>query len=139
MGQNLGIYTAKEVNIIINDRTIIGQDEAEFVRVERTNEEEFTTRVGALGDFTFQENLDKSGFIVVIIKQNSPDNVFFRSLLEGKAVFPATVVAKHSYKELASATTCMMGRMPRKTFAAEESSREYFIACGQLIETDKEL
>ena len=139
MALNLGTYSPGTVNVIINSRTLVGLDDGEFVRTERTNESEFTTRVGALGDFTFQENLDKSGLIIIRMKQLSPDNTFLTSLLEGRTVFASEIRSAQSHLELVTAQICMISVQPRKVFGQEETVREWTIACGELIETAKAL
>lgn len=139
MGQNLGVYSPKDVSLIIQGRNIEGLTEGEFIRVERNNEADFTSRAGAKGDYTFVENLDKSGNIIFILKQNASDNTFVRSLLESKTVFSVQIVSKHNYQELVSATSCMVGVAPRKVYGQDELDREWSLAAGEIIETDKTL
>lgn len=139
MALNLGVYSPRDVFVIVNQRTLTGLDDGEFVRTDRNNENEFSPRVGAQGDFTFQENLDKSGTVTIRMKQNSDDNTFLRSLLEGRSVFPVEIRTRHSYQELAGAQACMIQVAPRKVMGQEETVREWVIAAGELIETDKTL
>ena len=137
MKQNLGIYTPGDVFCIVNGRTLTGYSENTFIITERDDENEFLPRTGAQGDFTFQENLNRSGQITVTLKQNASDNTFLRSLLEGKAQFLVEIKATHNYQEIVRGTTCMIKVAPRKEFAQEESDREWVIGVGELIETDK--
>jgi len=139
MAENLGLYTPGEISLTINQRTIEGFAEGEFIRTERNNEDEFTVKVGAKGDFTFVENLDKSGRLIIVLKQNAPDNTYLQSLLDGKVVFPFNLEHQGTYKELAGATFAMIGSRPRKTMGQEELNREWFLVTGRLIESDKAL
>jgi len=142
MAQNLGVYNIQEVNPIIKGIDLSeGLAENEPMYTERMDPKEFTAKVGAKGDFTFQKNNNKAGTFILTYKQNADKaNQFLRSLLESSAIFPVQFVARHSYKELASGTYCMIEEAPRKRFAAkEESDRVWRIITGELIETDKAL
>lgn len=139
MNESLGQYNPGNVNVIINERTISGFAEDEMVRVERDDENEASVKTGAQGDYTFQINLNKSGKIVITLKQNAPDNIFLQSLKEAKSLFAVRVEHRGSYKEIATGTDCMIGIAPRKIMGKEESDREWQIAVGNIIETDKAL
>ena len=139
MSQNLGIYSPGEVNMNVQGRTLEGFAEDEMIRTERLDENEFSARVGAKGDYTFMENLNKAGNFIITLKQNSPSNIFLQSLKEGKTLFAVTITTRHSYQELASGTACMIGIAPRKTMGKEEGDREWNLVTGELIETDKAL
>lgn len=139
MGQNLGVYSSKNVNLNIQVRTIQGYAEGTFINPERTTPEEFLAVVGATGDYTFQENLDKSGLVIFTLQQAATDNVFLQSLKEGKAIFSLEMTVRHSHKEILRGTSCMIGRAPRLTMDAVPGPREWAIAVGELIETAKSL
>lgn len=139
MAQNLGVYSPGNVNVIVNNRTIGGLADGEFVRTERNTPEEFRTKAGAKGDFVFEENLDKTGSLIIVLNQNSPDNTFLQSLLDGKSVFSAAIVSRNNYKEEAKASFCMIGTRPRSTMGQETVNKEWTIICGRLVEVDKPL
>jgi len=139
MPENLGIYSANEVDTNVNDRTIEGFDEGDFVETERDEAEEFKTRVGAKGDFTFVKNPNKAGRIIIRLKQNAPDNQFLQSLKESEAIFPVEVIARHGYKEIAKSEAAMISIAPRKKHGKEENMREWVFCVGELVETDKAL
>lgn len=137
MAENLGLYSPGNVTIVVNNRTIRGVADGEFIRTERNTPEEFRTKAGAQGDFVYEENLDKTGSIIIVLNQNSPDNTFLQSLLDGKSVFQTAIVSRQNYKEEAKASTCMIGQRPRPTMGQETTNKEWTIICGRLIETDK--
>ncbi len=137
--ENLGLYSPGDTDAVVNGRTIQGLAEAEMMRTERDTEEEFRMKVGAKGDFLFEENLDKAGRFVITLLQNSPDNVFFQTLLDGKVVFSISFVSRHNFREQASATAAMVGVRPRKTMAQETTNQEWVFVCGVLNELDKAL
>lgn len=137
--QNQGIYDPKDVNLVIQSRTLAGFGEDEMVRTERLDDNEATIKVGAKGDYTFQINQNKAGMIIVTLNQNSPDHIFLQSLKESRAIFSVVVTSKHNFKELASLTQAMVAIAPRKTYGKEVSEREWQFVGGELIETDKAL
>jgi hypothetical protein len=137
MPDNFGVYSPGDVNLNVNDKTIGGLDTDEFIRTERNNEDEFTVKVGAKGEFTFVENLDKSGRLIFVLLQNAPDNAYLQSLLDGKIVFGFDMNIKHEYREVASAIVAMIGSRPRKTMGIEQGSREWMLIAGSLVESDK--
>lgn len=140
MPQNLGVYSPKENDLIVKGRTIEGFSEGEFIRIERDDENEFTPRIGAKGDGTFQENPNKSGTFVFLLKQLAPDNIFLQSLKEAKTIFSCEVRSKHGYQELGNGANCMIRVAPRKVMSMEgESDREWRIGALEIVETDKAL
>ncbi len=134
-----GKYNPDDVAIIVNGVTIEGVDESTFIEIERMKPEEYTARVGAKGDYTYVRNLDKSGKIKITLKQNARRSMnYLASLLEADAVFDTQVVRRAGgFKELAMATTCVIGLRPRLNFAAEELPRQWEILSGKITETDK--
>lgn len=139
MAQNLGIYNPDNVDMVAAGRTMEGFAEEEMIRTERLDENEFSVRVGAKGDFTFQKNLNKAGNIIITLKENSKSNIFLQSLKEAGSIFSVAIKTKHNYTELVAAATCAIGIAPRKTLGREEGDREWNIVCGELIETDKDI
>lgn len=135
--QNLGIHDPDEIFTIINDRTIQGYADDEMVRTERTDPNEFLAVAGAQGDYTFQKNLDRTGLIIITLKQLSPDNVFLQSLLEGSSLFAVQIVQQQNHKEIVKGVNCMIGVAPRPVLGKLENNREWTIAVGELIETRK--
>jgi hypothetical protein len=136
--QNLGLYSPKNVNVDIAGRLMGGFGNGTFVETERNNPNEFSTKAGSQGDFTFIENPDKSGLIRLHIKQNAgADQQHLTGLLESKAVFPVNITHKGTYKEIISATHAMIKTQPRKSFADDEETRVWEIAVGKLTETNK--
>ncbi len=136
-GQNYGVYNPDEVNLIINGWNAEGFAEDEMIRTERLNENEFTAKVGAKGDFTYVKNLNKAGNFIATFKQASPSNIKLQALKESGALFPVVLTTKHNHQELASGTSCMIGIAPRKTFGKDENDREWNLITGELLETDK--
>lgn len=133
-----GVYDPSQVDIIVGGVTLQGVDEGTFVETERMKPEEFTAKAGARGDFTFIKNLDRTGKIKITLKQNAArGNEYLSSLNESDAVFDAQIVRKGNYKELASATTCVIGLRPRLNHGDTESPRQWEILCGVLKETAK--
>lgn len=137
--QNLGVHNPAEIFTIVNNRTIQGYADDEMVRTERTDPNEFLATAGAQGDYTFQKNLDRTGLIIITLKQLSPDNVFLRSLLEGSSLFVVEIKAQHNHIELVRGVNCMIGVAPRPVQGKLENTREWQIAVGELIETNKSL
>lgn len=135
--QNFGVYNPGEVFAIVRGRTIQGYADDEMIRTERTDANEFLATAGVQGDYTFQKNLDKTGLIILTLKQLSPDNVFLRSLLEGSSLFTVEINAQHNHIELVRAVNCMIGVAPRPILGKLENNREWQIAAGELIETNK--
>ena|SRR4030067_778176 len=139
MSLNYGIYNPDDVNVIVNNVTIEGFAEDELVRTERLDENEFTTKVGAKGDYTFVKNLNRAGSIILTLKQASPSNIKLQALKYSSALFSVTITSKHNYSELASGVNCMVGIAPRKKFGKDEDVREWNLITGDLVETDKAL
>lgn len=133
----LGIYDPFLNEAVVNGKTINGFGTEEAIRTERNVEEDATVKTGLQGDFTFQINPDKSGTIILTLKQNAPDNTFLDDLRVAKIVFPVSIRSNHGgFTEKASATQAMIGTRPRKVFGSEEAELEWSIICGELIERD---
>ena len=133
----LGSYDPAKVIVTVAVRDITGFGTDELVRVERADENEATTKVGAQGEYTFVINQDKSGVFILTLKQLSPSHIFLQSLKESLAVFPVAIRVRHSFLELATASQCMIGVAPRKLYGKDEAEYEWQLAAGELIETDK--
>ena len=140
---NLGLYSPNQIVLEVNNRTMQNLSLDEFLRTERTTEEEFRVRAGAKGDYTFVQNLDRTGLIIAVFKQNAPENSFLQSLKEAGTIFSVNIsrrsvgAAGDNLEEIVKATNALIGVAPRKTFSQEESDREWSIVCGELVETDK--
>ncbi len=135
--QNFGKYDPDDVFVDVAFQPIQGFAEEEMVRTERDDENELSVKTGAQGDFSFQANQNKSGTIIITLKQLSPSNVFLTSLKEAQSIFAVSIRSKHNYTELVTGAQCAIKVAPRVTMGKEEQDYEWQIAVGQLIETAK--
>lgn len=134
--QFLGVYSPKNVDVIIAGLTIDGLGE-EMIEVERLEPEDFKARVGPKGDVTFIENLNKAGKIKISVKQNAGNaQKYLRALSSARSLFAVQIVSKSSYNELVNATNCVVSLTPRKNFKADEQDRVWEILGAQVIEQD---
>jgi len=139
--QNLSQYSINKVFLNIDGLIVnSGLAKGKPIATHRLDEDEWTMEVGAQGDFTFVEHTNKAGSIDIITMQNAADiNLKLRNLKESGAIFPVSISAQHTYKEIVPITFAMIGRAPRKDFSQEAGERLWTIICGELIETDKGL
>lgn len=134
--QYLGVYSPKNVEVIVAGLTIDGLGE-EMIEVERLDPEDFKARVGPKGDVSFIENLNRAGKIKISVKQNAGNaQKYLRALSSARSVFAVQIVSKSSYQELVNATTCVVSVSPRKNFKADEQDRVWEILAAQVIEQD---
>jgi len=134
--QYLGVYSPKNVEVIVAGLTIDGLGE-EMIEVERLDPEDFKARVGPKGDVSFIQNLNRAGKIKISIKQNAGNaHKYLRALSSANSVFAVQIVSKGSYTELVNATTCVVSVSPRKNFKADEQDRVWEILAAQVIEQD---
>lgn len=134
--QYLGVYSPKNVEVIVAGLTIDGLGE-EMIEVERLDPEDFKARVGPKGDVSFIENLNRAGKIKISLKQNAGNGQkYLRALSSARSVFAVQIVSKSSYQELVNATTCVVSVSPRKNFKADEQDRVWEILAAQVIEQD---
>ena len=135
--ENLGSYNPDNSDLIVNNRTGQGFAEGTMIETERTTPEEFRVKTGGKGDFLFEKNLDRSGLFRVTLLQNSPDNVYYQTLLDSAAVFEVQVINRQQYKEEASTLFAMVGLAPRVTTAQESTNKVWEFVCGVLNENNK--
>ncbi len=138
-GQNLGIYDPNKNFVNVQNRSIEGFGSDEMVRTERNDENEASAKMGVQGDGTFQVNQDKSGTIIITLKQLSPSHVFLQSLKEAQSLFAVAITSKHNHQQLVTATACMIKVAPRALFGKEEAEYVWVIEALELIETAKAL
>lgn len=108
----LGSFSPDKYNVLVSSRFISGFGAGTFIRAFRQVPEDFTESMGANGDGTFVENLNKAGIIEITLAQLAPDNTFLGALADGKTLFPVEVNVKHSYEQAAVAENCIMRKRP---------------------------
>ncbi len=138
MAEFNGVYSPGDVVLVVGTRTMQGFADGTFIEVERAKGDEFTTKVGAKGEGTFVENLDKSGKIKFHIKQNaSEEHEFMQSLYASKSIFPVVMTrTRDGHTEKAISPQSMIGVRPRKSMSQDEENRVYEIACIRIDEND---
>jgi hypothetical protein len=110
-------YAADKVSVIVGGTPITGFAEGAFVDVARAVESA-TLYVGADGKGTMVINPNKSGTIVVRLKQSSLSNAVLSSLEATSAVVPV-IVKDTSGNSLHSAAKAFVSTMPTSTYAQE--------------------
>lgn len=135
-GGFLGLYNPDDVSVVVNGVTLEGFDE-EFIEIERVVNENWKEKVGPQGDVTFVKNQNFVAKIKISLKQNAPHNRdVLRPLANADTIFATTISINQPYKQVATATTCIVSATPRKNFKADESPRTWEIMCSRLIEND---
>lgn len=137
MPDNQGLHSPSGTDFKINDRSIQGFAKGSYIVTERITPEEFTVTAGVRGDFTFGENLDKTGRFKIILTKNAPDNAFLQTLKDAKVVFKIVATNLQNYKETASGLFCMVELVPRFTISPETTDKEWSFVTGNLIESNK--
>ena len=97
-------YSPDRVVIAFQGVNIVGFAEGTFVEVER-EEDEFTKKVGSLGDVTRVHNLNRSGKITITLMQGSPINDLLAGIQidDGES---ATGVGSLLIKDLSGSMLC---------------------------------
>ncbi len=138
MAEFNGVYSPSDSQAIIGNRVAQGYGEGTFIEIKRNKDTEFDTKVGAQGEGTFVENKDKSGDVVLSIKQNATEeHAYYRSLLNAKAIFPINVVrVRDGQVEKVTCLQCMVKRAPRKKMTDTEEVYVWEFSVIRIIEND---
>lgn len=128
-------YAPREISISIAGAIISGFAEDTFVIIDRTNDA-FTMQTGADGGVSRTAVADRSGTIVLTLKQTSASNDVLSALqvadeLTLSAKFPVQVEDSNGTSIYIGADAWIM-KMATAEFAATEGTREWTIQVADL-------
>jgi hypothetical protein len=128
-------YAPREISISVAGQAISGYAEDTFVVVSRTSDA-FTMKAGADGLISRTHNADRSGSIVITLKQTSPSNDILSALhvadeltLNGK--FPIRVADSNGTSEHVASDAWIM-KVADAEYANDEGDREWTIMVADL-------
>ena len=124
-------YAADKVSIIVDGTPITGYAEGAFVDIARAVESA-TLYVGADGKGAMVINPNKSGTIVIRLKQTSLSNALLTLLEATKAIFPV-IVKDTTGNSLHTGAKAFISGMPASSYAQELNAREWTIMVESLI------
>jgi hypothetical protein len=129
-------YVPEKVAVILGGNIITGYADGTFVKVER-NAETWTTVTGADGEVTRVKSADKSGKIVVTIKQSSDSNDILSDLfladessLQG---YLPVLVKDANGRSLHAAQNAWIGKPADAEYGKDLTNREWTLHCDQII------
>jgi len=136
MAFTVGTYSINDVSAVVNGWTIQALASDKPLEITRTTPEDWKTKIGAKGEGTFVYQPDKSGNMIVRVKQNSiDDNKTLHALKEAGAIF-VTEFFNTVTQERASSQFCKIGKIARIEFnSSDEADLEYEIVCVEIVET----
>lgn len=128
-------YAPKEISVIVAGAIMTGYAEDTFVVVDRASDT-FTKTVGADGKVSRTHSADRSGSIVLTLKQTSPSNDVLSALqiadeLRYNAKFPVEVEDSNGTSLYVGADAWIM-KQPTSEFASSEGTREWTIEVADL-------
>ena len=124
-------YSADKVSIIVDGTPITGYAEGAFVDVARAVESA-KLYMGADGKGVMVINPDKSGTIVIRLKQTSLSNRVLTFLEATSAIFPV-IVKDTNGDSLHAGAKAFVSSMPASSYAQELNAREWTIMVESLI------
>ncbi len=113
-------YSAENVIMTINGTPLLAPAEGSFISVE-FSEEKWEHAVGAQGDVTIEENLDKTGTVTVTLQQNSQTRRLLDSLYRNGNEVVSTIKNLNSGGALLTGYICTGGRVERPDGGEEYS------------------
>ncbi len=139
VGNSGDSYNPRNVTLIIAGRIIRGFHSESYITFERNVPEELMHDVGAQGDYTIIENVDRSATLTFHLKPETPNNGFLVSLLQTRAVFDLSCVHNMGVsRENANGLDAVVKQVARYNFPGDKGatspSREYMISIGNLVE-----
>jgi len=132
---NLKTYDPSAIAIVIAGRNLENLADT-FVTISRA-EDSYTTTVGADGEVTRNYNPNRTGTVVVTLKQSSDDNLFLSGLLAADELsklgtFPVLIKDTNG-NSLYTAAEAWVQKAADAEFAKEVGDREWTIACKELL------
>jgi len=128
-------YAPREISITVAGTIITGYAEGTFVTVERTSDA-FSMKAGADGLISRTHSADRSGTIVLTLKQTSPSNDLLSALQKAdeltlNAKFPVSVRDSNG-TSLHVAGDAWVMKVAQAEYSNEETDREWTIGCSDL-------
>lgn len=128
-------YAPSKISIAVAGNIITGYAEDTFVTVTRSSDA-FAKKTGADGLVSRTHSADRSGTIVLTLKQTSPSNDVLSALqladeLTLNAKFPVSVRDSNGTSLYVAADAWVM-KMAEAGYAQDEGTREWTIECADL-------
>lgn len=128
-------YNPSLVTVSFKHINITGFNDGTFIEAER-NEDAFTTHVGATGDVTRTQNLNKTGKVTITLTQASPTNDLLAAL-HLLDVTTGTQYGALQIKDLSGnlkcrATQAWIKKPPKVERAKESGSVQWEFECAEL-------
>ena len=128
-------YDAKQVSVVVAGRSLTGLADGTFVTAERTNDM-YVVSTGADGTHTRSKSSDRSGVIVITLKQTSEDNAFLNGLaiadeLSGSSTVPAMIRDSQGTLVINSAD-CWFQKTAGVELGKEAGDRVWTLQCAEL-------
>lgn len=130
----IGTHDANNSTLIINGRSITGFDEGEYITIERSVPEKYTTFTGAQGEVTYIKETDDSGMLRVMVQQISGDNAYLDGLYQAETLFTVALYYQNAsgLREVMQAVNCRIGTQPQPTQNKEQTAREWVVLLPQV-------
>lgn len=131
----LNKYNPKEVSLIVGGNIIKGYADGEFINVAR-NEDSYTLQVGADGDATRSKSNNKSGTIIITLRQGSPSNAILAAFNQADELNDSGIVTAlvkdNSGQSLHSAETIWVRKPADAPYAREAGDRQWTLETDNL-------
>ncbi len=125
-------YDPKQSTLTINGVSISGfSDEA--IEIVFTDEDDVKEHVGIMGEHSFTENANISGKLTFHLKQTSPYNTTLDLIRKSKVSFAILFTNRSGNPFTMTCDIARIKNRPKATYEADEKSREWIIACGNMI------
>jgi hypothetical protein len=128
-------YDASQVNVLVAGVPILDEAEGEFLSIDRSTDA-YTKTVGTRGSVARSKSTDKSGEIVITLKQTSPTNAVFTALavageLNDDDIVPVLITDK-SGASVHFGGECWIRKQPAAAYGAEITNREWIFDVASL-------
>lgn len=118
-------YDPSEVRVVIGGVIITGFADGSKIKVDPVTKELRKSKVGVDGDVTYTRVRDPRYTLTMMLKQDSPSNIYMDALKESPLCVPISVSNTSGGKFVGGGTNCKMIERPSYEWSSEDTNREY--------------